>query len=258
MKLYQVDAFTSRLFSGNPAGVVPVDEWPEEDLMQRIAMENNLAETAFFIPHGDVYPIRWFTPRVEVDLCGHATLASAHVVYQHLGHSGEMVRFDSRSGILNVFRDGSRYVLDFPADEIEPADPPPGLIESIGREPMFCYLGKTDFLLIFGRQSDIEKISPDFKLMEQVDARGVIISAPGNHVDFVSRFFGPRVGVNEDPVTGSAHTTLTPYWSRQLAKGELTASQLSARGGTLFCRNRGNRIEIAGQAVTFMVGEILI
>jgi PhzF family phenazine biosynthesis protein len=258
MKLYQVDAFTSRLFGGNPAGVVPVDEWPDEGLMQRIAMENNLAETAFFIPEGENFHIRWFTPKVEVDLCGHATLATAHVLFHHLGFSGDIVQFNSRSGILRVYREGMRYILDFPSDELEPADPPEDLIESIGREPMFCYRGKTDFLLIYEKQSDIERIKPDFNLLGQVDARGVIVSSPGDYVDFVSRFFAPQVGVNEDPVTGSAHTTLTPYWSRQLAKSELTARQLSARGGDLICRNRGNRIEIGGQAVTFLEGEILL
>ena len=258
MKIFQVDAFTSRLFAGNPAGVVPLDEWLEVDLMQRIAMENNLAETAFFIPDGDIFHIRWFTPKVEVDLCGHATLASAHVLFHHLGFSGAIVQFNSRSGILRVYREGKRYILDFPSDELEPADPPEGLIESIGREPMFCYRGKTDYLLIYAKQSEIERIKPDFNSLGKVDARGVIISAPGDYVDFVSRFFGPQVGINEDPVTGSAHTTLTPYWSRQLAKSELVARQLSERGGDLICRNRGNRIEIGGQAVTFLVGEILI
>lgn len=259
MKLFQVDAFSSRLFSGNPAAVVPLDEWPDDETMQQIAMENNLAETAFFVPLGDGYHIRWFTPKVEVDLCGHATLATAHVLYSHLGFNGSEIKFSSRSGPLRVFREGKRYILDFPIDELDPAEIPEGLIESLGgKEPMFCYLGKTDYLLIYEKQADIENMKPDFTRLGLVKARGVIVSAPGDWVDFVSRFFGPQVGINEDPVTGSAHTSLTPYWSRQLAKTELTARQLSARGGDLICRHRGNRIEIGGEAVTYLEGQITI
>jgi PhzF family phenazine biosynthesis protein len=259
MKIFQVDAFTARLFSGNPAAVVPMEEWLEEEVMQRMAAENNLAETAFFVPTGDGFHIRWFTPKAEVDLCGHATLASAHVLYKHLGFNGSELLFSSRSGTLRVFREGSRYVLDFPADEVDPAEIPDGLLEALGcREPMFCYQGKTDYMLIFEKQSDIENIRPDFARLGLVKARGIIVSAPGEWVDFVSRFFAPQVGVNEDPVTGSAHTTLIPYWSRQLAKTELTARQLSERGGDLFCRNRGSRVEIAGEAVTFFEGELAL
>jgi PhzF family phenazine biosynthesis protein len=257
MKIFQVDAFTSRLYSGNPAAVVPLHEWPEDEIMQNIAMENNLAETAFFVPDGDNFHIRWFTPKVEVDLCGHATLATAHVLYNHLGYMRDELLFNSRSGILRVFREGKRYILDFPVDELDPAELPDGLLASLGgREPLFCYQGKTDYLLIYEKQSDIESMKPDFTLMGKVKARGIIVSAPGEWVDVVSRFFGPQVGINEDPVTGSAHTSLTPYWSRQLAKSEFTARQLSERGGDLICRNRGLRVEIGGEAVTFLEGEI--
>ncbi len=255
-QIYQVDAFTSRLFSGNPAAVIPLEEWPADDLMQRIASENNLSETAFFIPKGDDFHIRWFTPKVEVDLCGHATLATSHVLFHHLEYPGKELFFESRSGILRVFRETSRYILDFPYDESDPVEPPSGLIEALGKEPLFCYRGITDFMLIYEKQSDIENMKPDFTLLGKVDARGIIVSAPGEWVDFVSRFFCPQVGINEDPVTGSAHTTLTPYWSRQLAKTELTARQLSERGGDLICRNRGNRIEVGGEAVTYLIGEI--
>lgn len=259
MKIFQVDAFTARLFSGNPAAVVPLEEWLDDEVMQRIAAENNLAETAFFVPIGEGYHIRWFTPKVEVDLCGHATLAAAHVLFSHLGHAGKELKFSSRSGPLRVFREGKRYILDFPIDELEPAEIPEGLTESLGdKEPMFCYLGKTDYLLIYEKQSDIESMKPDFTRLGKVKARGVIVSAPGDWVDFVSRFFGPQVGINEDPVTGSAHTSLTPYWCRQLAKTELTARQLSERGGDLICRHRGNRIEIGGEAVTFLEGQITL
>lgn len=258
MKIFQVDSFTSRLFSGNPAGVVPLTEWPDAMLMQNIAAENNLAETAFFVPESDYFQIRWFTPKVEVDLCGHATLAAAHVLFQHMNYDGDEILFDSRSGMLRVFREGKRYILDFPADELEPEPVPDGLVESLnGKEPLFCYRGKTDYVLIYENQADIESLKPDFAKMAEVDARGVIVSAPGIWTDFVSRFFGPQVGINEDPVTGSAHTSLTPYWSRQLAKSDLTARQLSARGGDLICRNRGPRIHIGGEAVTFFEGEIL-
>jgi PhzF family phenazine biosynthesis protein len=259
MKIFQVDAFTSRLFSGNPAAVVPLDEWLDDETMQRIAMENNLAETAFFVPIGEGFHIRWFTPKVEVDLCGHATLATAHVLFHHLGFSGPELKFSSRSGPLRVFRKGKLIVLDFPADEFDPAEIPAGMLEALGgKEPMFCYLGKTDYLLIYEKQSDIENLKPDFARLGKVKARGVIVSAPGEWVDIVSRFFGPQVGINEDPVTGSAHTTLAPYWSRQLAKNELTARQLSERGGDLFCRHLGNRVEIGGEAVTYLQGELSI
>jgi len=259
MKIFQVDSFTSRLFSGNPAGVVPLEQWPDDEVMQRIAMENNLAETAFFAPLGEGYHIRWFTPKVEVDLCGHATLAAAHVLFSHLGFQGQELKFSSRSGPLRVYQEGKRYILDFPADEYDPAELPSGLVEALGgKEPMFCYLGKTDYMLVYEKQSDIEGMKPDFGLLGKVKARGVIVTAPGEWVDIVSRFFAPQVGIDEDPVTVSTHTTLVPYWSRQLAKTELTARQLSERGGDLFCRNRGNRIEIGGEATTFFVGEMFV
>lgn len=256
MKLFQVDAFASRLFAGNPAGVVPLDVWLEDEVMQRIAMENNLAETAFFVPQDDHFHIRWFTPKVEVDLCGHATLATAHVLFQHLGFEKDELFFSSRSGMLRVFREGKRYILDFPPDELDPAEPPAGMVSALGKEPMFSYRGHTDYMLVYEKQSDIEQMKPDFTALGKIDARGVIVTAPGEWTDFVSRFFAPQVGINEDPVTGSAHTSLVPYWSRQLAKTELTARQLSERGGDLFCKNRGNRIEIGGEAVTFFEGSI--
>ncbi|MFO7617309.1 MAG: PhzF family phenazine biosynthesis protein [Bacteroidales bacterium] len=256
--IYQVDAFTSRLFSGNPAAVIPMDEWPDDETLQRIAAENNLSETAFYVPFGDHLHLRWFTPKVEVDLCGHATLATAHVLFSELGWSGDQLLFESRSGLLRVYRESGRYILDFPYDEADPVDPPNGLVKAIGREPLFVYRGKTDYLLVYEKQSDIERLKPDFQALAKIEARGVIVTAPGDWVDFVSRFFCPQVGINEDPVTGSAHTTLTPYWSRQLAKRELTARQLSERGGDLICRNRGNRIEVGGEAVTYLRGEVAI
>ena len=255
-QFFQVDAFTSRLFSGNPAAVVPLSEWISEDVMQSIAMENNLAETAFFVPEGEHYRIRWFTPLTEVDLCGHATLATAHVLFNHLGYTAKEILFQSRSGILRVFREGKRIVLDFPADEFQPAELPDELVEALWLEPHHCYLGKTDYLLIYANQQEIESLAPDFTQLKKIKARGVIVSAPGDWTDFVSRFFAPHVGIDEDPVTGSAHTTLTPYWSRQLAKSELIASQLSQRGGILYCKDKGNRVEIGGEACTYLKGEI--
>lgn len=256
LPLYQVDAFTTRTFGGNPAAVVPLTEWLADEWLQHIARENNLSETAFFIPEGPGYQIRWFTPTTEVDLCGHATLATAHVLYNHLNTKDEQLIFSSRSGPLKVTRDTKRIILNFPVDDLEPVMPPEGLIEAIGRESLFCYKGKDDYLLVYEKQADIRDLVPDFSLLMDVEARGIIVSAPGEWTDFVSRFFCPRVGINEDPVTGSAHTSLIPYWSRQLAKTELTARQLSDRGGELYCRHRGNRVEIGGEAITYLIGEI--
>ncbi len=258
LKIFKVDAFTSRLFGGNPAGVLPLESWLPDETMQLIAMENNLAETAFFVPSSDGFHIRWFTPKVEVELCGHATLASAHVIFNHLGFQGEEIRFGSLSGPLRVFREKSRIMLDFPADPVDPAEPPEDLYKALGREPLLCYRGKTDYLLVYESRWEIESMKPDFGLLGKVDARGVIVTAPGQEVDFVSRFFGPQVGIDEDPVTGSAHTTLIPYWSRQLAKNEMSARQLSARGGFLLCRHKGNRVEIGGEAVTYLEGFIKV
>ena len=221
-------------------------------------MENNLAETAFVIPREDHYHIRWFTPKVEVELCGHATLATAHVLFTHLGFPGKELLFESKSGLLKVTRDGNRYVLNFPIDDLDPAEPPHGLIRALGKTPLFCYRGRTDYLLVYAKQADIERMKPDFTALGKVEARGVIVTAPGEWVDFVSRFFAPQVGINEDPVTGSAHTSLVPYWSRQLAKTELIARQLSERGGDLYCRHLGNRVEIAGTAVTYLEGNLFL
>ncbi len=259
LRLYQVDAFADRLFSGNPAAVCPLEEaWLADDLMQQIAAENNLAETAFYIRSGSGYAIRWFTPACEVDLCGHATLATGHVVFSQDGCKGDSVEFASRSGVLRVRRDGELLVLDFPADTLHPAETTELLVESIGREPAECLKGKTDYLLVYASEEDVKALAPDFADLAMVPARGIIVTAPGRDVDFVSRFFGPQVGVNEDPVTGSAHTTLTPYWAKRLGKTELTARQLSKRGGSLRCRLSGDRVEIAGRAVPYLEGTITV
>ena len=255
--IYQVDAFASEVFKGNPAAVCICDQWPEAGLMQKIANENNLSETAFAVPSGDCYEIRWFTPEVEVDLCGHATLATAHVLFRHLGLEGDQVCFESlHSGRLTVSRNGEMLTLDFPADVIEEMVVPELIVTALQKPPLKAFRGKTDFMFIYASQAEIENMNPDFGLLAKVGGRGVIVSSLGDEVDFVSRFFAPQTGINEDPVTGSAHTTLTPYWSRVLGKKNLTATQLSRRGGDLLCEDRGDRVLISGRAVTYLVGEI--
>ena len=256
--IYQVDAFTETLFGGNPAAVCPLEAWLPEEMMQKIAMENNLAETAFFVRKEDEYTIRWFTPLVEVDLCGHATLASAHVIFNHLGWDRSSIIFMSRSGKLIVTREGDMITLNFPTDVLQLTEPSDILLKSMNVVPLESYSGKTDFMIVLATQKEVELLDPDFELMKKSGGRGVIVTAKGDNVDFVSRFFGPQVGVNEDPVTGSAHTTLTPYWSKKLGKKELTAIQLSKRKGRLWCKDLGERTAISGRAVTYMHGEIIL
>jgi PhzF family phenazine biosynthesis protein len=258
LRLYQVDAFADRLFGGNPAAVCPLESWPPDELLQQIAAENNLAETAFYVRQGGGFALRWFTPTVEVDLCGHATLASAFVVFTHEGFAGDTIEFSSRSGTLRVRRDGDLLVLDFPADRVEPASVPQILIDALGREPIECYKGRTDYMVVYGVAEHVAALAPDLGDLATVPARGVIVTAPGHDVDFVSRFFAPQSGVPEDPVTGSAHTTLTPYWAARLGKTELSAVQLSKRRGRLRCRLAGDRVEIAGRAVPYLTGTITI
>lgn len=256
LTMYQIDAFTETLFHGNPAAVVPLDAWLPDELMQAIAEENNLAETAFYVHAGDGYHIRWFTTVCEVDLCGHATLAAAHALFHHEGYIGERVTFASRSGPLFVRREGDRLVLNFPADTIRTVPLPEGLAAALGGAPQEVYRGKDDFLLVYRKQSEIVAMDPDFAAVGKVPCRGVIVTAPGDTVDFVSRFFGPQSGIPEDPVTGSAHTTLVPYWAKQLGKTTFSALQLSRRGGKLRCTLNGDRVEIAGHAVTYLKGTI--
>ncbi len=258
LPLYQVDAFSDVLFHGNPAAVVPLDAWLPDEVMQAIAEENNLAETAFYVRKNDHYHIRWFTTVCEVDLCGHATLATAHVLFHHEGHIGEQVIFDSRSGPLGVRRDGDRLVLDFPVDVLHPVVLPEGLARALGCAPRETFRGKDDLLLVYGKQADIAAMDPDFSLIARIPCRGVIVTAPGDHVDFVSRFFGPQSGIPEDPVTGSAHTTLVPYWAKVLDKTAFSAQQISKRGGTLQCTLLGDRVAIAGHAVTYLRGTVTV
>ena len=256
--IYQVDAFTLEVFQGNPAAVCILDQWPEEALMQKVANENNLSETAFAVPVGECYEIRWFTPEMEVELCGHATLATAHVLFNHLEFSGDWICFESiHSGRLTVKRSGDLLTLDFPADRMEEMVVPELIVTALMKPPLKAFRGKTDFMFVFASESEIASMDPDFGLLAQVGGRGIIVTAPGNDADFVSRFFAPQTGINEDPVTGSAHTSLTPYWSKVLGKKRLTARQLSSRGGELLCEDKGERIEISGHAITYMIGEII-
>jgi predicted PhzF superfamily epimerase YddE/YHI9 len=259
LPIYQVDAFSHQLFKGNPAAVCSLDEWLPDELMQNIAQENNLAETAFIVPSSEGYEIRWFTPTMEVDLCGHATLASAHVGFYELGHMGDKIEFHShRSGPLTVTKRGVELVLDFPCDTIEQVAFDSICCSGLSKAPRAVYKGKTDYLFIYESEEDIRALQPDFEALKMHPVRGIIVTAPGEKVDFVSRFFGPACGVNEDPVTGSAHTTLTPYWASILGKTTMTALQLSQRMGSLTCTLIGDRVEIAGKSILYLRGEILV
>ena len=260
LKMYQIDAFANRVFEGNPAAVCILNDWIDVKVMQQVAAENNLAETAFAVKNNDKYDIRWFTPEVEVDLCGHATLATAYVLFNHHEPQAKVIEFYShRSGPLSVQREGEGFLtLDFPTDPPIAVDTLPDMNKALGIRPQLTLKGKTDYLLICKDQQELEQIRPDFFLLNKVEARGVIVSAKGNEVDFVSRFFAPQSGIPEDPVTGSAHTTLTPYWSQILGKNKLSAKQLSKRGGDLVCEDCGERIRISGKAVSYLIGEIEI
>jgi len=256
--IYQVDAFAEHVFEGNPAAVVPLENWLPDLTMQNIALENNLSETAFFIPHETGFHIRWFTPNAEVDLCGHATLATAHVLFQHLNYSENEIQFESRSGILTVKNEDDLLVLNFPASNVDAKYIPPNLKTAFNIHPHKCYQGRDDIMLCFKNEEDIINLEPNFMKIIESNARGIICTARSEKYDFVSRFFAPAVGVNEDPVTGSAHTMLIPYWAEQLNKKELIAKQLSKRGGILHCKYLGDRVEIGGKAVTYFIGEITI
>jgi PhzF family phenazine biosynthesis protein len=255
LPLYQVDAFTRRLFGGNPAAVVVLDEWLPDETLQAVAAENNLAETAFVIPRREVSALRWFTPGMEVDLCGHATLATAYVLFQHRFPSLSRLTFSTRSGNLIVARDGDVLSMDFPSRPGRPVEVTGQIVSALGIEPREALLAR-DLLVTFEREEEVRAFRPDFERIAALEVFAVIISAPGTTVDFVSRFFAPRAGVPEDPVTGSAHCTLVPYWAARLGKHKLVAKQLSARGGDLSCELRGDRVLISGNAVEYLRGEI--
>jgi predicted PhzF superfamily epimerase YddE/YHI9 len=254
---YEVDAFTSRVFGGNPAGVCALDHWLPDDLLQNIAAENNHAETAFFVREDDFYALRWFTPAMEVDLCGHATLAAAFVLFFELAHAEPQLRFRSKSGWLNAQRRGEIIELDFPARAPKRCAVPEELVRALGRKPREV-LKSRDYVAVFDSQAEVIALRPVMELVAALDCLGVIATAPGDDADFVSRFFAPKAGIPEDPVTGSAHSSLIPFWAERLGKSELFARQVSRRGGELYCRNLGERVGIGGRAVLYSRGEILL
>ena len=259
LPLYQIDAFTDTIFGGNPAAVCPLESWLSTETMQKIAMENSVAETAFFIPLDDGFHIRWFTPEFEMDLCGHATLASAHVLISHLGYKNPAIKFQSNSGELIVTQNNDLLTLDFPSRMPQPAEAPQLILDGIKVKPMEI-LKARDYVFVYEDEETIRRIEPNVSLLNQIniDPGGIIVTAPGKEVDFVSRFFTPQASIFEDPVTGSAHCSLIPFWAKRLGKENLTALQISPRVEKLFCQNAGERVLISGKAVTYLEGFISI
>ena len=259
IQIYQVDAFTDKLFKGNPAAVCILEEWLSDEIMQSIAAENNLAETAFIIPIDKSYAIRWFTPTVEVDLCGHATLATAYVLFNCLGYRDpEIMFYSTKSGVLIVSQQNGILFLDFPTDSVNEITVTDQIIACLQMKPLKVYKGKTDYVALLESEEEVQDLHPDLNKVSELKARGLIVTAKGKTVDFVSRFFAPQSGVIEDPVTGSAHTTLIPIWSQKLGKKEMIATQLSERGGKLICIYKGDRCLIGGSSKLFLTGEINI
>ena len=256
--IYQVDAFTDHIFGGNPAAVCPLKEWLDINTMQKIAEENNLSETAFFVPKDDYFEIRWFTPKVEIDLAGHPTLATSWVIFNELGYTKDKIRFVSpHSGELIIEKNEDLIIMDFPSTEAVSCPIPEYLVEALGKVPLEV-LRSRDLVVVYNNQKEIENIKPDFGILSKIDIFGIVITSPGENCDFVSRFFAPRAGIDEDPVTGSAHTILTPYWANKLGKNKLSAIQISERIGVLDCEYHGSRVKISGKARPFMKGEIYI
>lgn len=257
LRQYQIDAFAAKVFEGNPAAVCPLDAWLDEGTMQSIAAENNLSETAFFVPVAHGYHLRWFTPLAEVKLCGHATLASAYVLFELLGYEGGAIRFETLSGELIAHRAGDLIMLDFPACPPVPCAAPAALLEGLGKKPLEVL--KSDiYIAVYESEDDIRALAPDIAKLAALDLRAVGVTARGREADFVSRFFAPKLGVPEDPVTGSLHCALAPYWQTRLGKERFSARQLSRRGGSLQCEVAGDRVKLSGRAVAFMEGEIVI
>jgi len=253
--LYVIDAFTRRVFGGNPAAVCPLDAWLPDDVMQKIGQENNLSETAFFVRESEgTYGLRWFTPTIEVDLCGHATLASAFAIFNFIDPSAAAVTFKSRSGPLRVARDGERLTLDLPARRPAPCDAPAGLLDGLGARPREVLRSSVDYLAVYDSEDEVRALRPDMSLLAALDSLGVIVTAPGRESDCASRYFAPGAGIPEDPVTGAAHCTLTPYWAEKLSKPQIHALQVSARGGELFCEDAGDRVKVSGYAVRYSEG----
>ena len=257
MDIYQVDAFADKVFRGNPAAVVPLEEWISDDLMQQIAIENNLSETAYFVKDGDGYQIRWFTPDYEIDLCGHATLASAFVIRNYLEPGIKVINFSTqKAGALKVICEGEMYTLDFPTRMPQPCNPPKELLPSIGIDHAVEVLKSRDYFVVVEDEEALLKVKPDFALMRKLDAIGVIVTAKGQSAEVVSRCFYPGIGFQEDPVTGSAHCNIIPYWSGKLGKNKFFAKQISSRGGDIWCELKGDRVLISGKAVEYMKGTI--
>lgn len=258
LDLYQVDAFADEVFGGNPAAVIPLFEWLSDDLMQNIAQENNLSETAFFVRKGEYFELRWFTPESEVELCGHATLASAHVLYEYLDYSDPVVVFETKSGRLLVDRENGKYSMDFPAWTVREIQVTERVSKALGDRPTELYMGERDMMAVFDTEEQIKNLTPDFRLVSQLDGMCMICTAPSLDYDFVSRTFVPEAGIAEDPVTGSAHCSLVPFWAARLNKTEFKAYQASKRGGLVDCQHLGDRVKIAGHAVTYLKGSILL
>jgi PhzF family phenazine biosynthesis protein len=258
LNMYQVDAFSKGLFTGNPAAVCPLPSWIEPELMQKIACENNLSETSFFVDNGDHFSIRWFTPSTEVKLCGHATLATGFVLHKLMDNKNNVFEFHSASGILKVICNGNKYTLDFPSDKLERIEPIEALEEALQIQPVEIYKGIDDYMVILDRSEEVKNLSPNFRKLANFDARGVIATAPGENVDFISRGFFPAFGIDEDPATGSAHTSLTPFWSKKLNKKKLNAIQWSQRKGYFECEYLGDRCLISGECQLYLKGTITI
>lgn len=255
IELFQVDAFTNQVFRGNPAAVCPLEHWLDDSLLQAIALENNLSETAFIVPEGNDYHIRWFTPTVEVDLCGHATLASGYVLLNYLRPECEQVSFHSASGVLSVAKHAGRYALNFPSRPGKAIESPEELRQALGVPIVASYLAR-DWLVVLESEEAVAQLAPNFEQLAKLDCLGVLVTAEGSTCDFVSRCFFPKAGILEDPVTGSAHCTLVPYWAERLGKSSLYCKQISARMGELWCALNKDRVEIAGECVLFLRGEI--
>ncbi len=258
LPLYQVDAFAENLFEGNPAAVCPLEEWLPDKVLQQIAAENNLAETAFFVPTSEGFHLRWFTPTIEVDLCGHATLATAHILFHLLGYREEVIVFQSKSGPLPVFKTKHGLTMDFPMDTLKTVEATLDIERALGTEVKEMYRGINDYMAVIGSEEALRHLEPDLRALSLLKARGLIVTAKGEEVDFVSRCFYPQSGVDEDPATGSAHTTLCPYWAKKLNKKVLYAQQLSKRVGHIHCELKSDRVLLSGQAIVYLRGEICL
>lgn len=258
MTIYQVDAFNNELFKGNPAAVCPLDTFLSENLMLAIAEENNLSETVFFVKNEDSFDIRWFTPTCEIDLCGHATLAAAHIIFTELNFDKNTIVFNSKSGKLTVTKNKDWYTLNFPSEEISAIETPSILEKALNVPVLKTYKGTWKLLVELENETTVANLKPNFSLLSELESRGIIVTSKGDSVDFVSRFFAPKLGINEDPVTGSAHTLLIPYWAKKLTKNSLNAIQLSKRIGILKCNYLNERVEMSGQAITYLKGELTL